>query len=156
MSTESACSAGGTGEGNGNPLQRSCLENPRDGAAWWAAVYGVTQSWARLKWLSSSSSRNRRHGLDPWIRKIPCRRKWQPTPVFLGFPGGSDDKESTCNAGDLGLISRLGRALVPWWRAWQPTSVFLSGEFPLTEELSGLQSLGSQRVRHDWVTKHIF
>ena len=32
------------GEGNGNPLQRSCLENPRDGGAWWAAVYGVTQS----------------------------------------------------------------------------------------------------------------
>ena len=44
------------GEGNGNPLHCSCLENPRDGEAWWAAVYGVTQSWTRLKWLSSSSS----------------------------------------------------------------------------------------------------
>ena len=44
------------GEGNGNPLQCSCLENPRDGGSWWAAVYGVTQSWTRLKWLSSSSS----------------------------------------------------------------------------------------------------
>ena len=39
-------------EGNGNPLQCSCLENPRDGGAWWAAVYGVTQSRTRLKWLS--------------------------------------------------------------------------------------------------------
>ena len=43
-------------EGNGNPLQCSCLENPRDGGAWWAAVYGVTQSRTRLKQLSSSSS----------------------------------------------------------------------------------------------------
>ena len=44
------------GEGNGNPLQCSCLENPRDGRAWWAAVYGVAQSRTRLKRLSSSSS----------------------------------------------------------------------------------------------------
>ena len=44
-----------TGEGNGNPLQCSCLENPRDGGAWWASVYGVTQSRTRLKRLSSSS-----------------------------------------------------------------------------------------------------
>ena len=43
------------GEGNGNPLQCSCLENPRDGGAWWAAICGVTQSWTRLKRLSSSS-----------------------------------------------------------------------------------------------------
>ena len=42
------------GEGNGNPLQCSCLENPRDEGAWWAAVYGVAQSRTRLKWLSSS------------------------------------------------------------------------------------------------------
>ena len=40
------------GEGNGNPFQCSCLENPRDGRAWWAAVYGVAQSWKRLKRLS--------------------------------------------------------------------------------------------------------
>ena len=45
-----------TGEGNGNPLQCSCLENPRDGEAWWAPVYGVAQSRTRLKRLSSSSS----------------------------------------------------------------------------------------------------
>ena len=43
-------------EGNGNPLQCSCLENPRDRGAWWAAVYGITQSRTRLKRLSSSSS----------------------------------------------------------------------------------------------------
>ena len=45
------------GEGNGNPLQSSCLENSRDGGSWWAAIYGVTQSWTWLEWLSSSSSR---------------------------------------------------------------------------------------------------
>ena len=45
------------GEGNGNPLQYSCLENPRDGGVWWAAVYGVTQNRTRLKQLSSSSSK---------------------------------------------------------------------------------------------------
>ena len=44
------------GEGNGNPLQCSCLENLRDGGAWWAAVYGVAQSRTQLKPLSSSSS----------------------------------------------------------------------------------------------------
>ena len=44
------------GKGNGNPLQYSCLENPRDRGAWWAAVYGVAQSRTRLKRLSSSSS----------------------------------------------------------------------------------------------------
>ena len=44
------------GEGNGNPLQCSCLENPRDGEDWWAAIYGVTQSRTRLKWLSNSNS----------------------------------------------------------------------------------------------------
>ena len=51
------------GEGNGNPLQCSCLENPRDGGAWWAAVSRIAQSRTRLKWLSSSSSKN-----TAWIR----------------------------------------------------------------------------------------
>ena len=46
-----------TGEGNGNPLQCSCLENPWDWGAWWAAIYGVAQSWTQLKRLSSSSNK---------------------------------------------------------------------------------------------------
>ena len=45
-----------TGEGNGNPLQWSCLENPRDGGAWWTAIYGVAQSRTQLKRLSSSTN----------------------------------------------------------------------------------------------------
>ena len=48
---------GSPGVGNGNPLQYSCLENPRDEGAWWAAVSGVTQSQTRLKRLSSNSSK---------------------------------------------------------------------------------------------------
>ena len=54
------------GEGNGNPLQCSCLENPRDGRAWWAAVCGVTQSRTRLKWLSSST------GYYKILSIVPC------------------------------------------------------------------------------------
>ena len=52
------------GEGNGNPFQCSCLENPRDGGAWWAAVYGIAQSWTQLKRLSSSSKVE--HGWILW------------------------------------------------------------------------------------------
>ena len=65
-----------------------------------------------------------------------------PIPVFLGFPGGSDGKESACNVGDLASIPGLGR--FPWRRAWQLTLVFLSGEFPWTGEPGRLQSMGSQ------------
>ena len=59
-------SLSGIGEGNGNPLQCSCLENPRVEEAWWAAVYGVAQSRTRLKRLSSSSSEC--VGLPWWLR----------------------------------------------------------------------------------------
>ena len=48
-------------EGNGNPLQYSCLENPRDRGTWWAAIYGVAQSRTWLKWLSSSSSNRKQY-----------------------------------------------------------------------------------------------
>ena len=54
------------GEGNGNPLQCSCLENPRDGGAWWATVYGVAQSQTRLKWLSIVGKNN------PFQNAIVC------------------------------------------------------------------------------------
>ena len=58
------------GEGNGNPLQCSCLENPRDVGAWWAAVYGVAQSWTRLKRLSSSGSTVEKN--QPAISGVYC------------------------------------------------------------------------------------
>ena len=111
------------GEGNDNPLRCSCLENPRDGGAWWAAIYGVAQSRTRLKRLSSSSSSSklknelpwwlsgketafqcRRQVFDPLVRKIPWRRKWQPTPVCL--PGKLHGQRS------LGGYSPRGRKRV--------------------------------------------
>ena len=61
-----------TEEGNGNPLQCSCLENPRDGGAWWAAVYGVAQSWTHLKRLSSSSSISHTHRLHIIMLLFSC------------------------------------------------------------------------------------
>ena len=73
------------GEGNGKPLQYSCLENPRDGEAWWAAVYAAAQSWTRLKWLSSSSS-------NIWLPFVYLGRteeivSSQKTKVFFNFKG---------------------------------------------------------------------
>jgi len=59
------------GEGNGNPLQCSCLQNPRDGGAWWAAISGIAQSQTRLKRLSS----NIMYGCESWtVKKADCRR----------------------------------------------------------------------------------
>ena len=55
-----------TGEGNGTPLQCSCLENPRDGGAWWAAVYGVAQNRTQLKQLSSSGAFSERGSICVW------------------------------------------------------------------------------------------
>ena len=90
------------GEGNGNPLQCSCLENPKDGGAWWAAVYGVAQSRTRLKWLSSRASlvsqtvKNLPAMQETCVRslgrKIPWRKEWLRTPVFL--PGESNGRRS--------------------------------------------------------------
>ena len=56
------------GEGNGNPLQCSCLENAGDGGAWWAAIYGVAQSQTRVKWLSNSSSREKQYHFNLYSR----------------------------------------------------------------------------------------
>ena len=65
------------GEGNGTPLQYSCLENPMDAGAWWAAAHGVAKSQTRLS--------------DFTFTFMNWRRKWQPTPVFL--PGESQGRE---------------------------------------------------------------
>ena len=72
--------------------------------------------------------------------------------LLLDVPSSSDGKESACNAGDLSSVPGLGR--FPWRTAWQPTPVLLLREPPWTEEPGRLQSMGSQRVRHDWATKH--
>ena len=69
---------GRPGKGNGTPLQYSCLENPMDGGAWWAAVHGVAKSRARRS--------------DFTFTFMHWRRKWQPTPVCL--PGESQEQRS--------------------------------------------------------------
>ena len=97
---ESACNAGdpgsirrfgrSAGEGKDYPLQYS-----------WASL--VAQ-------LVRIHLQFRRPWFNSWAGKIPWRRDGLPTPVFLGFPGGSDDRESTCNEGHLGLIPGLERS----------------------------------------------
>ena len=68
-----------TGEGNGNPLQCYCLENPRDGGAWWAAVYGVTQSWTRLKRLLAAAA------ADVEAKRLKCMYKGHNYGFFYSF-----------------------------------------------------------------------
>ena len=109
------------GEGNGNPLQCSCLENPRDSGAWWASVYGVAQGQTRLKRLSSSSS-----------SKYTSRLL------------GSDGKESVCNAGDLGSIPGLGRS--PGEGRRLPTPSFLHGQFHGQRSLVGYSPWGHKEL----------
>ena len=81
------------GEGNGNPLQCSCLDNPRDGGAWWASIYGVAQSRTRLKWLSSSSRLvitflpGSKHLFISWLQS--------PSTVILEPPKTKSDTVST-------------------------------------------------------------
>ena len=111
-----------TGEGNGNPLQCSCLENPRDGEARWAAVYGVAQSRTRLKRLSSSSSR--------WCY---WRRRWHPTPVLLPV---LSDFPFTFH------FHALEKEMATH-------SSILARRIPGTAEPGGLPSIGSHRVGHD-------
>ena len=108
------------GEGNGNPLQCSCLENPRDQGAWWAAIYGVTQSRTQPKWLSSSSKASLIAQLvkNPFaVRKTPVR--------FLGWED----------------LLEKGKATHSSILAWR---------IPGTGEPGGLLSMGSHRVGHDW------
>ena len=74
---------------------------------------------------------------------------WLPTPVFLGFPGGSDGEESSCNAGDLGSIPGLED---PLEKGTTTHSSILAWRIPWTEEPGRLQPMGLQRVGHYWVT----
>ena len=99
-------------EGNGTPLQYSCLENPVDGGAWWAAVYGVAQSQTRLKWLSISLAGTQ----ELWVQSL----------------GHEDSLEK-----EMATHSSILAWKIPW-----------------TEQPGGLQSMGLQRVAHDWVTEH--
>ena len=77
--------------------------------------------------------------------------------LALDFPGGTSGKESTCQCRrhkKCGFDPWVGE--IPWSRKWEATLVFLPGKIPWTEEPSRLQSMGLQRVRHDWATEHTY
>ena len=76
-----------TGEGNGNPLQCPCLENPRDGGTWWAAVYGIARSWTRLKRLSSSSSSATWEALKHVLQRLTGVNSYQYLKILHSIPG---------------------------------------------------------------------
>ena len=112
------------GEGNGNPLQCCCLENPRNGGAWWAAVYGVAQSWTRLKRLSSSS------GSSIWASLVAQRVKnlTAMQDAWVRSLGWEDPLEK----------EMATHSSIPAWRT------------PWTEEPGGLQTV----VAESDATKH--
>ena len=124
----------GCREGNGTPLQYSCLENPMDGGVWWAAVHGVPKSWTQLSDFTFTH----------W------RRQWQPTPVFL--PGESQGRGSLVGCRLWGCTvghdwSDLAAAAAAAWHglrncwAWNdPSSTFTTLK---TRSLATLDSLSS-------------
>ena len=129
------------GERNGNPLQYSCLENPRDGGAWWAAVYGIAQSRTRLKQLSSSSVQQH-------------VRSWMSVP----YPHGSEG---------FSLVAQTVKNLPAIWETWvwslgredplekgmaTHSSIF-AWRIPWVEEPGGLQSMGHKESdTTEWLT----
>ena len=113
------------GEGNGTPLQYSCLENPMDGGAWWATVHGVAKSRTRFHFHFHIST------------FLHWRRKWQPTPVFL--PGESQERQSLEGWTQLGLLPRMwAPSLAILEKAMAPHSSVLAWKIPWMEELGGL------------------
>ena len=163
---------------NGTPLQYSCLENPTDGGAWWAAVHAVAKSRTRLSDFTSL------------FTFMHWRRKWQPTPVFL--PGESRDggawwaaiygvaqsrtrlKWLSSSSRDRKWPTQSQTSLMvqtvknppAMWKIWVWTLGWeaplekgtvthfsiLAQRIPRTEKPGRLQSMGLQRVGQDWVT----
>ena len=114
-------------------LQCSCLENPGDGGAWWAAVYGVAQSWTRLTRLSSSSSSS----------------------LWNGLPGGTVVKNLPASAGDTrdtGSTPGLGRS--PEVAKMATQSNILAWKIPWIEEPGGLLSMGSESDTTERLSTH--
>ena len=110
-------------ESNGTPLQYSCLENPRDGGAWWAVVYGVAQSRTRLKRLS-----NEERGASQVALVV---------------------KNPPANAGDVRDGVRSLDQENPLEEGTATHSSILAWRIPWTEKPGRLQPMGSQKVRHD-------
>ena len=151
------------GEGNGNPLQCSCLENPRDRGAWWAAVYGVAQSRTRLKRLSSSSSND----FSEVVQSCPALCD----PVDCSLPGSSVHgifqaivlEWIAININTPSLVAQTVKNLSTMRETWVQSlgwkdlleketaihSSTIAWKIPWAEEPGRLQSMRSQRVGHD-------
>ena len=106
-----------TGEGNGNPLQCSCLENPRNGGAWWAVVYGVTQSWTRLKRLSSSSSSSNSPSQLPCLPSMHTYRKGRSGNLATWLEPLSSHLWRCCSSLSLDNSKNLA-SVTPWAHSW--------------------------------------
>ena len=124
------------GEGSGNPLQYSCLENPMDRRAWWATVHGITKSWTQLsECVHTHTHIHTSISVDCYATNLTDAAmkihfpvpvfycfflcvfagltfifKWNSTCVNLDFPGGSDSKVSAYNVEDMGSIPGSGRS----------------------------------------------
>ena len=106
------------GEGNGNPLQCSCLENPRDGGAWWAAVCGVAQSRTRLKQLGSSSSWCFSKVGSWWC---PLGGSSHPIPKSSGRPTSAQWTKSPLPWTTLLRTPTDSRVVYQWLASWSAT-----------------------------------
>ena len=104
--------------------------------------------WVSCKEPACQCRRCKKHGFDPWVRKTPWRRDRLPTPVFLGFPGGSAGEESACNVEDLGSIPGSGRS--PGGRHDSPL------QYSCLETPMDRSAWRSQRVKHDCATEHVY
>ena len=135
---DGATSLSRIGEGNGNPLQCSCLKNPRGSGAWWAAVYGVAQSRTRPKRLSSSKELCwNASTLATWCKELThLKRPW----CWERLRAGGE--------GDYGGWDGWMASPTRW--AWVWVS---SGSWWWTGRPGVLWFMGSQRVRQDWATE---
>ena len=132
------------GEGNGNPLQCSCLENPRDGGAWWAAVYGVTQSRTRLKLLSSTAGSKAIKNSQVKSFPTPSHEHIYLTiltgcpTLAAGFPGSSA-VQNRLPVQEKQVHSLGGED--PLEKETATHSRILAWKIPQTEEPGGLQTM---------------
>ena len=129
------------------------LSNPVECSLPGSSVHGIFQARV-LEWVAIAFSAK---NLSYWENGGPIHgnmevRRKSSLPVNTGFPSGSDSKDSVCNVGDWVLIPGLGRS--PGGGLGNPLHYSLSGESAWTGEPGRPQSMGSQRVGHDWATKH--
>ena len=127
------------GEGNGNPLQYPCLENPMKGGAWQATVHGVAKSRTQLSDFTSLNNSN----FLSFLEHISYIYLTYHTYYFSSFnPAGSNGKESACSARYLDSIPEYRRFLLRREKEWLSTLVYLHGELHGQRNLAGFSPQG--------------